>query len=272
MNEAELLRYGLRAGNAIIAGEPFETILTDGLRRTVGADTTTLTVWRRTPGRLPTMTVSGPDTPPLDELHAWTTKFGEHPYFAHLLATHDPRSYRTSDLMSFRRFLDTAVYRDLLAHYGLRYQLAATLAFTEQDLVFIGLMRTRRDFSDREVGAVDQLRRMVSAALAFQTEVRAVRATIGLAPADGPHLTEREKQVLRLVAAGHTNDQTATRLGIRTRTVRKHLESVFAKAEVPNRAAAVAWWLRRTGEPDDVAGGAPRGGRGSTRQCPEPPP
>lgn len=250
MNETELLRCALRASNAIVNDEPFETILTDGLRHFVGADTTTMTVWRHTSAGFPSMTVSGHDVPPKAELRTWTTMFGEHPYFAHLLATRDPSPYRTSDLMPFTRFRDTAVYRDLLAQYGLRHQLAATLIFTGRDLVFLGLLRSMRDFSDREVGAVAHVRTMVSAALAYQAEVRTIRARIGALPfAEQTRkltMTERENQVLRLVAAGHTNDQTAMRLGISTRTVRKHLESVFAKAQVSCRAAAVAWWLRQS--------------------------
>ncbi|GAB3886234.1 hypothetical protein GCM10029964_050190 [Kibdelosporangium lantanae] len=248
MNEAKLLRCVLRAGNAIVNDEPFERILGEALHQTVGADTTTVTMWRYPSGAVPLATVFGQDAPPTSEMRIWAEKYGEHPYFAHLLRTRDPRPYRTSDLMPFRAFRDTDVYRDLLAQYGLRHQLAATLRFTDRELGFIGLMRGGRDFSDREVDAVARVRDAVAAALAYESAVRAIRARIGPEPHVVPRglsLTERENQVLRLVAAGHTNDQTAMRLGITTRTVRKHLESVFAKARVSSRAAAVAWWLRQ---------------------------
>jgi hypothetical protein len=49
--------------------------------------------------------------------------------------------------------------------------------------------------------------------------------------------------VLALIATGPTNDQGPRRLGISPRTVRKHVEGVFAKAEVPSRTATVARWL-----------------------------
>ena len=55
--------------------------------------------------------------------------------------------------------------------------------------------------------------------------------------------------MLALIAIGHTNDQAARKLGISPRTIRKHLEGVFAKADVPSRAAAVAWWLRQSRPP-----------------------
>ncbi|MFD1050703.1 DUF1295 domain-containing protein [Kibdelosporangium lantanae] len=48
MNEAKLLRCVLRAGNAIVNDEPFERILGEALHQTVGADTTTVTMWRYT--------------------------------------------------------------------------------------------------------------------------------------------------------------------------------------------------------------------------------
>jgi DNA-binding CsgD family transcriptional regulator len=174
--------------------------------------------------------------------------FPEHPYFAHLLATGDPRPYRTSDFMPFQQFQTTAVYRELLAHHGMRHHLVMTLRLTAQDLVVVCLLRSLHDFSDREVGALDPVRGPLSAALAYQAQVHAIQAKIR--PAALParqsqaRLTERENQVLALVAIGHTNDQAAHQLGISTRTIRKHLEGVFAKTHVPSRAAAVAWWLR----------------------------
>jgi hypothetical protein len=61
----------------------------------------------------------------------------------------------------------------------------------------------------------------------------------------GQHEPERPPLCsLALIATGCTDDQAARRLGISPRTVRKHLESVFVKADVPSRAAAVAWWCR----------------------------
>ena len=53
-------------------------------------------------------------------------------------------------------------------------------------------------------------------------------------------LTERQKDLLRQVAAGLTNRQIARNLSISEATVRKHLENVYSRLEVSNRAAAVA--------------------------------
>lgn len=56
----------------------------------------------------------------------------------------------------------------------------------------------------------------------------------------GLGLTSREAEILALVAAGKTNADVSDALGVSLRTVEKHLEHVYAKLGVENRAAAVA--------------------------------
>ena len=54
-------------------------------------------------------------------------------------------------------------------------------------------------------------------------------------------LTPREHDVAGLVAQGLTNRQLAVRLGISERTVENHLDHIFSKLEVSNRAQVAAW-------------------------------
>ena len=54
-----------------------------------------------------------------------------------------------------------------------------------------------------------------------------------------PQLTARQRELLRLVAAGHTNRQLARQLGISEGTVRTHLENIYATLQVSSRTAAV---------------------------------
>jgi DNA-binding NarL/FixJ family response regulator len=58
-------------------------------------------------------------------------------------------------------------------------------------------------------------------------------------PAAGP-LSQRELEVLELVAAGTTNREAAARLFITEATVKTHLLNIYAKLGVSDRAAAVA--------------------------------
>src|ERR1700685_2101973 len=58
-------------------------------------------------------------------------------------------------------------------------------------------------------------------------------------------LTARELEVLRLVAEGLTSPQIAERLQIRGATVKTHVQNMFEKLGVSDRAAAVATGMRR---------------------------
>lgn len=54
-----------------------------------------------------------------------------------------------------------------------------------------------------------------------------------------PGLTDREREVLGLVAAGLSNGQIATRLSLSTKTVRNNISSIFGKLQVADRAEAI---------------------------------
>jgi DNA-binding CsgD family transcriptional regulator len=55
-----------------------------------------------------------------------------------------------------------------------------------------------------------------------------------------PPLTDREREILQLVAAGKSNAEIAEAMWISPGTVRKHLENVYEKLGVHSRTAAVA--------------------------------
>ena len=61
----------------------------------------------------------------------------------------------------------------------------------------------------------------------------------------GIALTNREREILALLADGLSNKQIARRLGISTNTVKTHLELLFDKLGVSTRAEAVASGVRR---------------------------
>jgi DNA-binding CsgD family transcriptional regulator len=56
----------------------------------------------------------------------------------------------------------------------------------------------------------------------------------------GP-LTARELEVLRLIAAGHTNKSIAGELCLSERTIDRHVSNILSKLDVPSRAAATAY-------------------------------
>jgi DNA-binding NarL/FixJ family response regulator len=61
---------------------------------------------------------------------------------------------------------------------------------------------------------------------------------------NGPALTDRETEVLRLVVKGMTKKEVATELDLSRHTVDSHLRNIYQKLHVNNRAGAVAAALR----------------------------
>jgi len=53
-------------------------------------------------------------------------------------------------------------------------------------------------------------------------------------------ISERELEVLQLVAAGLSNDEIAKKLYLATSTVKRHINNIYAKLDVHSRTQAVA--------------------------------
>jgi DNA-binding NarL/FixJ family response regulator len=71
---------------------------------------------------------------------------------------------------------------------------------------------------------------------------RITRFFAGLNRADQPfpELTERERDILVLIAEGRSNAVIASRLVISPKTVSNHISSIFNKLQVADRAQAIA--------------------------------
>jgi pimeloyl-ACP methyl ester carboxylesterase/DNA-binding CsgD family transcriptional regulator len=87
--------------------------------------------------------------------------------------------------------------------------------------------------------------------------VDAIRTFMGVIPgpdAEGPgragrgarshRLSERELEVVRLIATGLTNREIAERLSLSIHTVERHTVNIYTKLGVRSRAAATAWALQ----------------------------
>ncbi|MDQ2968313.1 MAG: response regulator transcription factor [Actinomycetota bacterium] len=77
----------------------------------------------------------------------------------------------------------------------------------------------------------------LASGLASEIRLRAVN--------DAPVLTEREAEILRLIAAGKSLPTIAKELFLGVTTVKTHAQHLYAKLEVSDRAAAVAEAMRR---------------------------
>jgi DNA-binding NarL/FixJ family response regulator len=70
---------------------------------------------------------------------------------------------------------------------------------------------------------------------------RALAAFSSAGPSKGPfpELTEREHEILDLVARGLTNPAIASRLVLSEKTIRNHVSNIFMKLQVGDRATAI---------------------------------
>ena len=62
--------------------------------------------------------------------------------------------------------------------------------------------------------------------------------------ADAPRLTPREREVLRLLSQGHTNEEIGAELFLSSETIRTHVHKAVVRLGVRNRTEAVAKGLR----------------------------
>src|SRR5205823_4952942 len=58
-------------------------------------------------------------------------------------------------------------------------------------------------------------------------------------PQSFPELTEREREILTVIAQGQSNTEIAGRLGLSQKTVRNHVSNIFNKLQVADRAQAI---------------------------------
>jgi DNA-binding NarL/FixJ family response regulator len=90
----------------------------------------------------------------------------------------------------------------------------------------------------RKLGAAAAARRAQQRLTALRGHTRRTKRADILADPDG--LSRREREVLNLVAAGHSDADIATKLSISRRTVGHHVSSILTKLHVGNRNQAAA--------------------------------
>jgi two-component system nitrate/nitrite response regulator NarL len=134
---------------------------------------------------------------------------------------------------------------------GLRTRVVIVSAYEDSAAVYRAIASGARAYISKASSA-DTLRAAIEAVARGETvipasmqsglahEIRA-RREIG----DTPVLTPRELEILSLTAEGLTAPAIADHLILGVTTVKTHLHNIYAKLEVSDRAAAVAYAIRR---------------------------
>ena len=144
-----------------------------------------------------------------------------------------------------------------LTESGSPARVIALTTYADDESVLGALRAGARGYLTKDAGA-DDIRRAIQAVArgeaaldpAVQRHVVSALAGAGGEPAgDDPQLpddlTPREAEVLALIAAGLSNQEIAERLVVSPATVKSHINHLFAKAGVRDRAQAVAYAYRR---------------------------
>lgn len=146
--------------------------------------------------------------------------------------------------------LDGLAVTHALVRDGLPTRVLMLSAFTESGIVYKALetgvagylpKEARREEIADAVLACARGENVIPAQLSsgLVSEIR-LRATH-----DAPALTERESQVLKLIAAGKSVPTIASELFLGATTVKTHIQHLYEKLGVSDRAAAVAEAMRR---------------------------
>ncbi|WP_066363405.1 helix-turn-helix domain-containing protein [Herbidospora mongoliensis] len=61
----------------------------------------------------------------------------------------------------------------------------------------------------------------------------------------GTALSKRETEVMDLIAGGHSNNQIAQQLFLSEKTVKNHVNRIYAKLGVASRGTAIDLWSGR---------------------------
>ena len=146
--------------------------------------------------------------------------------------------------------------RRIKASYG-DVEIVALTSFGEQERVHAALEAGASGYILKDADA-DEVASAVRAAHRGQlqldaTVARRLMTSLSRRPSPDPaeRLTDREREVLRLVGAGKANKEIAAELVITERTARTHVSNILHKLGLASRTQAALWAVREglAGEP-----------------------
>jgi DNA-binding NarL/FixJ family response regulator len=142
-----------------------------------------------------------------------------------------------------------AVCEALLTHWP-ELKVVMLSTFTDEDAIQRSLLAGARGYLLKDIDArklLDQLRAALRGEVVLDSKVAG--AFVGqmrrlAAESSMEHPTQREREVLREVAHGHTNREIARDLVLGESTVKTHIQNLMRKLNVSNRAELIASAMR----------------------------
>jgi len=183
--------------------------------------------------------------------------FAQHPGFA---AYRDGRlgsgqAAAWSDLLDRRALRRLPLFVDLFQPRDTQDQLLCVVRLERRQGAILAFNRSRRGFTGRERQIVETLTAHLTQAIRQRDRVARLTAALRRAERDTGRqeraavrlaaLTDREHEVVLLLADGLGDREIARRLSISERTVHKHLEHVYRKLGLDTRAKVAALVHRR---------------------------
>jgi DNA-binding CsgD family transcriptional regulator len=167
----------------------------------------------------------------------------EHPVAKLDMRAPTAKAHRLSDFCDIRAWRRGKLFNGLYRGLRMANEISVQVGFGPiGSSCCLVLHRGGRDFSERDIAVVDALGPHLRATRTRITLMqRAAAAPVAVAPqvlANRLPISEREAQVLAVLADGSTNDGIAQQLGISRHTVIRHVERIYAKLDVHTRAGA----------------------------------
>lgn len=138
--------------------------------------------------------------------------------------------------------MNTKYYSSLFQADNIKYALTLSLAHNAMRVGVLTLFRdsNKDDFSTREIEIAEQLVDHIACYAYYVYDIQQYR-DIGKKPltvADIVNrygLSEREREVLRLILSGHPTKEISSRLFITETTTKKHLSSIYTKLNIHSK-------------------------------------
>ena len=161
-------------------------------------------------------------------------RFGFQDPIRHGVGARESRALKLSDFLTRSAKRKLEFYWHVWKPLGIEDSIRLWLPAPAGRARMVYLERGTRDFTERDRSILELLR--PSLIKIHQAAMRRRRAQ----PPILATLTTREREVLTLIADGKTSRQIAASLVVSPHTVRKHIEHILEKLDVPTRSAAVA--------------------------------